>query len=366
MTQFTNYSISQEKEIIHSIHFEHKFKGKTSNGSIKELNILPKLVAKFNDKETAMHLYYETLTDEENGLLFDLLNLIGNYGSLTFWQLNEFAHENSPFYVRQRSVSQALNELVKMNLVEKIQFTITTDNAEINGKKYKSQEKLIDAFVVTKWAIEVLEHNERELTTKFPINRDSKKFKYLNCIKCWQAYDFESILKQQEYFVNGYVESNENNEIVYHCWLNTDFESKIIYELVICFPLQSKLLEKKNDKYEYNITNLKNLGKNFNPKFLGVKALPKSYNKYHLKKIGVIRVTKKPTVNDFINITTTYQKQGKGKLALLMGNGYDDGVRFDKKFGGTISDCFYYLMQNDKGENKVFKLKFGKEKKNNE
>lgn len=351
MTQLTNYSLEQEKEILESIRFDHQIGNYSYHHSMKILNSTEKLILQADDKEPLMHIYYEFLTEDSNTLLLDMLNMIGKFGTLEYWQLQGFVNQNSEFYHHQRTLAQVLKILIRLNLVEKLIFNVTTEEFEKNGKKHPSQERQISAYVLTNWAQKVLQHTEREVTKHFP--KRTSKMSYATCINCWQIYDLDSTLKKKDYFIDSFIESDKVGNMLYHCWLERLSDEKIL-ELVVYFPLQTELLKRIGRGFGYDPKKLKKISQKFNPHFYGTTELPKMYHDKKVMRCAVVRVSKKPKTSDFQALTESYSNQGK--LILLMGNGYDDSSRFDKQYGGDVSKCFYYdKITND--ENAIFQLK---------
>lgn len=351
MTQLTNYSIEQEKEILDSIRFDHQIENYSYHHSMKLLNNTQKVILQSADKEPLMHIYYEFLTDNENTLLLEILNMIGKFGTLTFWQLQSYVSENSEYYTHQKTLKQVLKILIRLNLVEKLIFTVTTEEYTKNGKIVPPQERQLSAFVLTTWAKRVLQHTEREITKHFP--KLNRKMDYGTCISCWRIYDLDSTLKKKDYYIDSFIESNKKGKMLYHCWLENIAEDKVM-ELVVAFPLQMEMLRKVGRGYGYDTDMLKRVAETFEPHFYGTNELPPLYRNKKVTRCAVIRVSKKPKTANFVTVTNSYK--GTGKLVLLMGNGYDDSSRFDKQYGGDISKCFYY-EKNVKGKDSIFQLK---------
>lgn len=351
MTQLTNYSLEQEKEILDSIRFDHQIENYSYHHSMKLLNNTQRVILQSDDKEPLMHIYYEFLTDNKNTLLLDILNMIGKFGTLLFWQLQSYVKENSEYYTHQRALKQVLKILIRLNLVEKLIFTVTTEEYTKNGKIYPPQEKQISAYVLTSWAQKVLQHTEREVTKHFP--QRSRKMTYETCITCWRIYDLDMTLKKKDYFIDSFIESDKKGRILYHCWLENLKEDKIM-EFVVNFPLQKDMLKKIGRGYGYDDKMLQKIGKSFEPHFYGTNELPPIYREKKVIRCAVVRVSRKPKTANFKTVTEAYQ--GQGRLVLLMGNGYDDSSRFDKQFGGDISKCFYY-EKSTKDKEAIYQLK---------
>lgn len=307
------------------------------------------------DNESFIHVIYEMLSDEENALSKTVLNMLGKYGSLLFVQLNQYARENSVFYNHSRSVKKAKNLLVSLNLIEKVKFKLTTDAfKDKENNIVEAKKKTFYAYALSELGKQVLDHQEGEIASNYlPVLLPEKNKG--NFIRCWQIYDFDYLLRQQDSFIQGQVEIL-NNEIVYHCWLLKSISKKKIAELVIRFPLQSKLLIKdKKGNLKYQNESLKHQAQSFYPKFYGTKELPSDCQEYTIDYYAVIRASKAPVLSNFKTINDAYK--GKGQPLVLIGNAYDNGVRFDSKIAGTVIDSYYfYGLKSDKET--LFRMKF--------
>lgn len=354
MKHLTNYSISQEHEIMSTIHFEHILGEHSSNESMHILNRIQRMISTL-DKESMIHILYEVLSQEDNALSLAILNMLGKYGSLLFYQINMYARNNEMFYAYQRDTKRSLNFLFHMNLVEKLRFQITTDQfKDDNGKTKPAKKMKIDAYVLSELGKDLLHHQEGELVSEFlPVLGDDTDKR--NFIRCWQIYDFDSLMRQQESFIAGYPEMNKK-KIQYHCWLMQSKDKKELAELVIDFPLQGDILSQNEQKLAYVNEELSQEVSSFRPSFINTGSLSPELKDYTVNQYAVFRTSKVPDLTNFKVVNKSYK--GQGHPLVLIGNAYDiDGVRYDEKHAGTVVDSYYfYGLKNDKGT--LFRIKF--------
>lgn len=354
MKHLTNYSISQEHEIMTTIHFEHHLGERSSNESMHILNGIQRMISSL-DKESMIHILYEVLSQEDNALSLAILNMLGKYGSLLFYQINMYAYNNEMFYAYQRDTARSLNFLFHMNLVEKLRFKITTDTfSDENGKTKPAKKITLDAYVLSELGEQLLRHQEGELVSDYlPALNDDKRKK--DFIRCWQIYDFDSLMRQQESFIAGHPEINKG-KIQYHCWLMQSKKKKELAELIIDFPLQNDILIQSNQKLKYDNEKLASEVNSFNPHFINAQSLSTELKDYKINQYAVFRTSKVPDLTNFKIVNSAYK--GKGHPLVLIGNAYDiDGVRYDEKHAGTVVDSYYfYGLKDDKGT--LFRIKF--------
>ena len=364
MQQITNYSVTQEQEVLKTLHFDHTIYGYTPNRSMHELNRVQSLAPKYGGSDSLIHVIYEMLTQPEHRMMLDMLNMLGQYGSLLFYQLNQYTWQNKEFYGTnhpQKRTTQDLRLLCLLGLVERLRFSITADAyTDKDGRQHPQQVRDSDAYTLTERGRELIRHQEPEMSQTFPPALNSND-NYANYLHCWQIYDFDYLLKKQDSFIQAQVEVDRHHYVQYHCWIEQGEQT--LLELVVNLPLQMKLLianqrlGKQEAGYTYNQNTLIRYARRFHPRFYGVKPLPESYANYKVKQYGVIRVSQIPRLSDFKALYEGYN--GSGELLLLIGNGYDNGVRFDEQVGkGQISNCFYHYepAKNDQDKPKLSRI----------
>lgn len=340
--QYANFSISQEKAVINSLHFVHKKNNQDMLTSIIALNRSVHIYDEQN--ENILHILFEKIAKYDRkyqGLLAMIMSIIGNFDCLNIWQINYYLQENN-YFLHNRSLHQIINLLIKNDLIEQLNYQFTDDN-NVNQCTAYSLTNLGRALINHFSKISVI-NDPKPLIQ--PLNNSNG---YIPYMQCWQAYDLDVLIKQYRCYINSFLHvfSNEHsqNNIVYHVTLFSKDDNNIV-ELNVYLPTWNDIFDINGSTADLSLTKLQNyINTQMSKTFITSKLPNHFFDNYQVHQFSMIRLlpfnVASLTTNLLKKITVAYHEihqEDNSALGIYLTNnlGNDD---LDKHF------CFYNLQE---------------------